>query len=120
MSKKKAVMYRVSKPKDAPVRTVSTSKVLEAAWDAVRSSHPAWLEAHPDDVENIRRGFYAGAFTVLNTLINTDCLDEGKKTATKQDRDRVGAMWWEVCDFLNGLANGKGQHAEAGAAPTVQ
>lgn len=82
-------------------RVLITSKIMANAWEQIaREVLP--LSATPKQVEWAKRFFYAGGKMVMDNLLYSDTLDEKNETgASKEEINRVDAMWHELNEFFS-------------------
>jgi hypothetical protein len=88
-------------------KTVTVSKVIDTAWRNILEQNVP-PETHPDTVKCMKRFFYAGAKTLLDSLVYSDTLDESDPdTLTADDSNRVDAMMHEINAFFCEVAAGR-------------
>ncbi len=93
-------------PPREPMMVVE-SKVIEAAWNAL-AAQTIPLDTHPELVKAFRRFFYAGAKSLVDTFLYTDCLDESAPDQlTKSDGERFAGIANEVQDFFTEVASAR-------------
>ena len=96
---------RTAKPRPAqsepPVLTTST--VMADAWEKL-AKEVLPLAITPEQEKWAKRLFFAGAMTLINSLIYSDVLDESNTdTATPQDVNRVDAIYHELNAFFSAI-----------------
>ncbi len=83
-----------------------TSRVIDAAWRKILETNVP-PETHLLQVRTYKRFFYAGAKTLLDTLVYSDVLDESTGDATVQDVKRIDAMMHEINAFFADVIAGR-------------
>jgi hypothetical protein len=88
-------------------KSVTVSKIIDTAWrNLLEQNVPA--ETHPDLVKTFKRFFYAGAKSVMDSLVYSDTLDESEPdTLTGDDSNRVDAVMHEINAFFCEVAAGR-------------
>lgn len=85
---------------------ITTSKVLDTAWRSILESLVP-PETHPLEVKTYKRFFYAGAKTIVDTLVYSDVLDDTTGDATPQDVKRIDAIMHEINQFFAEVIAGR-------------
>ena len=88
-------------------KSVTVSKIIDSAWrNLLERNVPS--ETHPDLVKTFKRFFYAGAKSVMDSLVYSDTLDESEPdTLTADDSNRVDAVMHEINAFFCEVAAGR-------------
>lgn len=90
---------------DAAPRMVCDSYVMDKAWRSLlEQTIPS--ETHEDLVKTFKRFFYAGAKSLIETLVYTDALEDDENP-TPNDLMKIDAILHEINVYFGEVAAGR-------------